>query len=181
MLGQILLVQDERTNQRGIIHLRESWFDTPCTKDSYIHLIGEFNTVGGCVVDNSNNMIILHPDHLISATVVADSVNCQRRAVLQDRIKSTSDLGRPQVYGNIFHEVFQTALQANRWDLGWLRKTVEDILVGYVDSLYAIHTSMSEAFDYIMSKMPDLKAWADIFIKAKPAVGNPDISALFYS
>jgi DNA replication factor Dna2. len=130
------------------------------------------------VVDNSNNMIILHPDHLISTTVVADSVNCQRRAVLQDRIKSISDLGKPQVYGNIFHEVFQAALRANRWDLSWLRKTVEDILVSYVDSLYAIHMSMSEAFDYVMSKMPDLKAWADIFIRTKPTVRNPDVSSL---
>ncbi|RWQ99478.1 DNA replication factor Dna2 [Paecilomyces variotii] len=82
-------------------------------------------------------MIILHPDHLISATVVADAISCQRRAVLQDRIKSASDLGKPQVYGNIFHEVFQTALRANRWDLSWLQKTVQDILAGYVDSLYA--------------------------------------------
>ncbi|KAL1857271.1 DNA replication endonuclease-helicase Dna2 [Paecilomyces lecythidis] len=113
-------------------------------------------------------MVILHPDHLISATVVADSVSCQRRAVLQDRIKAAGDLGKPQVYGNIFHEVFQMALRANRWDLGWLRKTVQDILTGYIDSLYATHTSMAEAFDYVMSKMPDLKAWADIFLRAEP-------------
>ncbi|KAJ9356882.1 hypothetical protein DTO027B9_3366 [Paecilomyces variotii] len=165
---QILLVQDERTNQKHVIHLRESWFDTPCTKGSYVHLIGEFTAAGVCVVDNSNNMIILHPDHLISATVVADAISCQRRAVLQDRIKSASDLGKPQVYGNIFHEVFQTALRANRWDLSWLQKTVQDILAGYVDSLYATHTSMSEAFDHVMSKMPDLRAWADIFLRAKP-------------
>lgn len=121
-------------------------------------------------MDNSNNMIILHPDHLISATVVADSISCQRRAVLQDRIKVFGELGKPQVFGTIFHEVFQEALKANKWDLDWLRTTIEDILIKYLDNLYAIHVSMPEAVEYVMSKMPDLKAWAAVFLKAKPTV-----------
>lgn len=176
--SQVLLVQDEKTQQKKVIILRESWFDTPCTKNSYIHLIGDFDAAGQCIVDNSSNMIILHPDHLISATVVADSISCQRRAVLQDRIKVFGELGKPQVFGNIFHEVFQEAMKANKWDLDWLRTTVENILVRYVDNLYAIHMSMSDAVEFVMSKMPDLKAWAAVFLKAKPTVRGYPISAV---
>lgn len=123
-------------------------------------------------MDNSNNMIILHPDHLISATVVADAVGCQRRAVLQDRIKATSDISKPQVFGHILHEVFQEAVKANRWELEWLRTMVEGVLVRYVESLYAIRTSMIEAVDYVMSKIPELKAWAAMFLRPKPSVSN---------
>ncbi|PCG96179.1 Dna2/Cas4, domain of unknown function DUF83 [Penicillium occitanis (nom. inval.)] len=165
---QVLSVTDEKTNTPKVIILRESWFDSPCTKNSYIHLIGDYDHRGQCIVDNAHNMIILHPDHLISATVVADAVTCQRRAVLQDRIKATSDVNKPQVYGHILHEVFQKAMKVNQWDLQSMRTLVERILVQYVESLYAIHTSMIEAVEYVMSKVPELKAWADVFLRSKP-------------
>lgn len=118
-------------------------------------------------------MIILHPDHLISATVVADAVTCQRRAVLQDRIKATSDINKPQVYGHVLHEVFQEALKVNKWDLQSMRTLVERVLVQYVESLYAIHVSMVEAVEYVMSKVPELKAWAEVFLRPQPNVSAP--------
>lgn len=165
-------MEDERTQQKRGVILRESWFDTPCTRNSYIHLIGDFDAQGQCVVNNSENMIILHPDHLISATVVADAIGCQRRAVLQDRVQATSDVSRPQVYGHILHEVFQEAMKSNRWDLDWMRKMVDNVLVKYVESLYAIHATMAEAAEYIMSKMPDFIAWATMLVKRDPAVSD---------
>ncbi|KAK2799677.1 Tripartite DNA replication factor [Onygenales sp. PD_10] len=165
---KVLFVQEEKTKNSRAIILRESWFDSPCTKDSYIHLIGNFNLAGQCVVDNSDNMIVLHPDHLISATVVADSFTCQRRAVLQDRIKATSQANKYQVYGHILHEIFQTAMAANRWDLDWLKTLISRILENYVESLYEINIEVPEATEHLMSKMPALRAWADMFIRASP-------------
>lgn len=169
----MLLVQDEKTKQKKSITLRESWFDSPCVKGSYIHLIGNFNRAGQCVVDDSNNMIILHPDYLISVTVLADSFTCQRRAVLQDRVKATSDASKPQVYGHILHEIFQEAMKANRWDSGWLNIVIKRILVRYVESLYEIHVELSEAADDLMAKMTALSAWGELFLRFKPSVRHP--------
>ena len=167
----MLSVEDEKTRARKVVVLRESWFDTPCSKDSRIHLVGDFDSSGQCVVDNANNMVILHPDHLISATVVADSIDCQRRAVLQDRIKVFSQLEPPQVFGIIFHEVFQEALKANRWDLESLRSLVDSVLRNHIEDLYAIHITEAEAAENVMSKIPTVQAWADVFLHAKPQVG----------
>ncbi|UCK57483.1 hypothetical protein AFCA_000403 [Aspergillus flavus] len=114
-------------------------------------------------------MIILHPDHLVSATIVADSIGCQRRAVLQDRIKNTGDIGKPQVFGNIFHEVFQEAMKANQWDISSLRSLVEMVIVKHIEELYLIHMSIPEAIDYVMGKIPALISWADTFLKEKPS------------
>lgn len=150
--------------------LRQSWYDSPCTTGSYIHLIGNFDSAGHCVVDDAHHMIILHPDHLISATVVADSFECTRRAVLQDRVKSTSETTRPLVYGSILHEVFQEAMKTNRWDLDWLKATVEVVVSRYLDSLFDLQLSVVEAVDYLMSKMPELRAWAEVFVTPKPKV-----------
>ncbi|GFF98156.1 DNA replication ATP-dependent helicase/nuclease dna2 [Aspergillus lentulus] len=166
---QVLLVQDERTKNRKAVILRESWFDSPCSKGAYIHLAGDFDAAGQCIVDDARNMIILHPDHLISATVVADSISCQRRAVLQDRIKNSSDISKPQVFGNIFHELFQEAMKVNKWDLSSLRTLVEAILVRHVEDLYLIQMSIPEAVEYMMSRVPALKAWAEVFLRTTPS------------
>jgi len=167
---QVLLVKDEKTKLQKIVILRESWFDTPCIKESYIHLIGEFDAAGQCIVNDSHNMIILHPDHLISATVVADSISCQRRAVLQDRVKAFGELGKPQAFGVFFHEIFQEALKANRWDLDSLRTLVERVLTRHIEDLYVIRMSVPEAVEHVMNKIPALKTWADVFLRTKPSV-----------
>ncbi|KAJ5567408.1 Dna2/Cas4 domain of unknown function DUF83 [Penicillium sp. DV-2018c] len=169
---QGLLVEDEKTQERKHVILRETWFDTPCSKDSYIHLVGDFNEAGQCVVDNANNMIILHPDHLISATVVADSVVCQRRAVLQDRVKVFGVLERPQTFGVFFHEVFQEALKANRWDMDSLKALVETVLSRHIEELYTIQMSIIEAVEYLMSRMPAVLDWAHTFLHPKPQANS---------
>ncbi|XBQ92285.1 DNA replication endonuclease-helicase Dna2 [Aspergillus fumigatus] len=166
---QVLLVQDERTKNKKAVILRESWFDSPCSKGAYIHLTGDFDAAGQCIVDDAHNMIILHPDHLISATVVADSISCQRRAVLQDRIKNSSDISKPQVFGNIFHEFFQEAMKVNKWDLKSLRALVEAILVRHVEDLYLIQMTVPEAVEYMMSRVPALKGWAEVFLRPTPS------------
>lgn len=166
----MLLVEEEKSRRRKVIILRESWFDTPCSKESYIHLVGDFDATGHCIVDNCHNMIILHPDHLISATVVADSVDCQRRAVLQDRVKVFGELERPQAFGVFFHEVFQEALKVNRWDTDSLRSLVENVMQRHVEELYSIHMSILEAVEAVMNKMPAIQAWADTFLRARPRV-----------
>lgn len=115
-------------------------------------------------------MVILHPDHLISATVVADSIDCQRRAVLQDRVKVIGQLERPQAFGVFFHEVFQEALKANQWDMTSLRALVETVMQRHIEELYAINMSVPQAVEEVMGKIPTVQAWADVFLRTSPQV-----------
>lgn len=165
---QLLSVKDERTKNLTLIALRQSWFDSKCIKGSYVHLIGEFDHSGKCVVDDADNMIILHPDHLISATVVSDSFTCTRRAALQDRVKATGAAEKPQVYGHILHEIFGEGLRTNDWTSQNLRSIIEKILPNYIESLYEIQVSIPQAIDYLMGKMPELQGWASVFVSADP-------------
>jgi DNA replication ATP-dependent helicase Dna2 len=162
-------VKDEKTRLLKLISLRQSWFDSRCTKGSYLHLIGDFDRAGQCIVDDADNMIILHPDHLISATVVADSFACMRRAVLQDRVKATGAAERPQIYGHMLHEVFGEALKTNDWSSDRLRTIIEQVVSSYIEPLYEVNVQVLEAVDHLMSKMPELMAWASLFISLRPA------------
>ena len=169
---KILSVKEERTVLLKIIVLRQSWYLSRCTKGSYIHLIGEFDQSNQCIVDDANNMIILHPDHLISATVVADSFTCTRRAVLQDRVKATGAAEQAQAYGHILHEIFGEAFKENVWDTDRLKDIIENVLSSYIETLYEINVQPPEAAEYLMSKVSQLQAWAATFVSADPEAGG---------
>lgn len=171
-MRQVLLVEDEKTKLFKAITLRQSWYDTPCTTDSSVHVIGEFSKTGQCIVDDHQNMLILHPDHLISATVVADSFGCLRRAVLQDRIKATSKANAPMLYGTLLHELFQEAIKANRWDSEFLMETIEMLLPGKFESILEINSTCEQVKEHLSSKLPELQAWAEIFVRAEPRVSD---------
>ncbi|CCC09829.1 unnamed protein product [Sordaria macrospora k-hell] len=165
---KILIVQADRTNSVRTIYLRGDWFDTPASVSAYVHIIGEFEDQGKCIVDNNQNMLILHPDQLISSTVVADSFSCMRRAVLQDRVKATSDLSPALVYGTILHEIFQEALVANKWDPAFLTNVINKTLEKHLEDLYILKVSMDDAKSHVQSKMPELRSWAQLFVTSQP-------------
>ena len=133
-------------------------------------MIGTFDQNGQCIVDDMRNMLILHPDHLISSTVVGDSFGCTRRAVLQDRVKATSDSNASLVYGTILHEVFQGAMLANRWDSQWLHELIENTAARHLQDLYTIKLQVSQAVEYLQSKMRELQSWAEVFVSSQPRV-----------
>ncbi|KAK2833981.1 hypothetical protein FQN49_006879 [Arthroderma sp. PD_2] len=170
---KVLVVREDKKEKTRAIILRDSWFDSAVSKDSYIHLVGNFDRKGQCIVeDSSNNAIILDPDHLISATVVADSFTCARRSVLQDRVKATNDANKPQVYGHILHEIFQEAMKANNWSLPWLKSLIVTTLPKYIESLFEVNVSIKDATSYLETKMPAMRDWAKSFVHPRPTAGS---------
>ncbi|CAN9177540.1 unnamed protein product [Alternaria alternata] len=168
MPEKVLLVEEEKTKLFKAITLRQAWFDTPCTTGSFVHVIGDFTSTGQCIVDDHHNMLILHPDHLISSTVVADSFGCLRRAVLQDRVKATSRANAPMLYGTLLHELFQEAMKANQWDSVFLFETIEKLMPSHLETILEINSTCEAVKEHLSSKLPELQAWAKIFVRADP-------------
>jgi DNA replication factor Dna2 len=150
--------------------LRQSWFDTPCTTGSFVHVFGQFDHQSICIIDNSENMIILHPDHLVSATVVADAFGCMRRAVLQDRVKATGSSSAPMLYGTLLHEIFQEAMKLNSWDLNTLRHLLDGILPRHFESIVDVGLELNQMHEYLIPKLMEMGAWAAKFIRQNPSV-----------
>lgn len=165
-------MRDEKTGVENIVVLRESWYDTIVTEGDHLHLIGVFDSVGQCIVDNARNMVILHPDFLVSCTVVADSFGCTRKAVMQDRVKAAGDLNKPMVYGNILHALLQMALEANDFSTTFLNSTIDKLVIEHVESLYVLHEQIPVATEYLQSKLGLLQDWARAFVAARPKVQN---------
>jgi DNA replication ATP-dependent helicase Dna2 len=125
---------------------------------------------GQCIVDDSRNILVLNPDHLISATVVADAFGCIRRAVLQDRVKVTGEASAPMMYGHMLHELFQEALKANTWDNASLVKILEDMLPRYYETMVETGLGLNQVQEHIKSKFSEIRGWAEVFISKQPKV-----------
>lgn len=165
-------MRDEKTGVENNIVLRESWYDTIVTEGDHLHLIGIFDSAGQCIVDNARNMVVLHPDFLVSCTVVADSFGCTRKAVMQDRVKAAGDLNKPMVYGNILHALLQVALEANDFSTAFLNSIIDKLVIEHVESLYVLHEQIPVATEYLKSKLGLLQDWARVFVAARPKVWN---------
>ncbi|KAL9126579.1 MAG: hypothetical protein Q9217_004393 [Psora testacea] len=131
-------------------------------------IVRRFDRYGQCVVDNTQNLLILHPDNLISSTVVGDSFTCIRKAVLQDRVKATSDANQATVYGHMLHEIFQDVLRANKWDDEFMTARIEIIVTRYLEALFEINIERGMAVEQLKARVRDLQIWAKIFIAASP-------------
>jgi DNA replication ATP-dependent helicase Dna2 len=167
--SQIVVVEQEKTASILHVVLRQAWYETQCTSGSFVHIFGKFDSDNRCIVDNARNMIILHPDHLVSATVVADSFGCIRRAVLQDRVKATGSSSAPMLYGNILHELCQEALKINHWDMEKLDKILQGILPRHYETMVEIGLSLNQAHEFLKPKMLEMSAWAAKFVRSRPA------------
>ncbi|KAL7276348.1 DNA replication endonuclease-helicase Dna2 [Rhizina undulata] len=166
---RVLRVKDERNKVQKTILLRDAWFhETRVYEGDYIHLVGSFDISGVCIVDNAHNMVILHPDFLVSSTTVADSFSCMRKAVLQDRVKATGDISKPMVYGNILHALWQAALEGNDFTTEFLHTAIDIIIIQHVESFYVLKEEISVARDHTRSKIPLIQNWANTFVSAKP-------------
>lgn len=113
-------------------------------------------------------MLILHPDHLVSATVVADSFGCIRRAVLQDRVKATSQASAPMLYGNLLHELFQEAMTQNVWDLETLEEVLMKIIPRHFETLVEIGMNVNQVREYLVPRLQEMALWAGIFVRKSP-------------
>lgn len=72
------------------------------------------------------------------------------------------------LYGTLLHELFQEALKANRWDTDFLLSTIEQLLPSKFETIIEINSTPDEVKEHMTSKLPEMQAWAEIFIRDKP-------------
>ncbi|KAK1052067.1 DNA replication endonuclease-helicase Dna2, partial [Friedmanniomyces endolithicus] len=181
-LEKLLMAENERTRKTVAITLRDSWTTTAVSPGDVAHLselphhkaesTPSSDPPGQHTVsdDNASALLIVHPDHMLSATTVADSFDCIRKAALQDRIKATGETSKPMVYGKILHEVFQQALSANQWDTAFLADVVTRTIQGHVEGLWELGMRDTVlATEEVTAKMGELAAWPRIFVAKQPS------------
>lgn len=171
----ILRLFDERLQVVRQCHLRQDWSRTRVDAGDFVHVTGTFcKDTSTCIVDNVQNLIVVHPDSLLTGTRVADSFDCSRKAVLSERFNTLGGSSFAMIQGTMLHEVFEGCVRQEDGNkgTGFLPKFMADLVAGVVQRHLAEVLACSEtevtATMKIGAFIPLLQQWALTFLREVP-------------
>ncbi|MCO5601360.1 hypothetical protein L7F22_055480 [Adiantum nelumboides] len=160
---KVLRLLNEYSGSEQILYLGDEWYFTVVRPGDTINVIGEFDSDGKCVIDRNNNLLIVHPDILISGSKVGTSFSCPRRAVLDERIRPSS-VAFPALLGTMMHELFQVGLRDRVTSRLPLEQEAKVVVHRYIDSLYACGGNEKDALIKLTDSIPTILKWLDCFL-----------------
>ncbi len=191
---KVVVAEGEHASWTVAITLRDSWATTPLARETIVHVTSLRKPLDAMPVSSrpsqilisdapDSPLLIIHPDHMLSAGTVADSYDCTRKAVFKDRVRGPSEQRKPMIYGTILHEIFQQALSTNRWDEEFLADVVETTVENHVDGLWELGMQDTTlAIEEIKAKMGEMASWARIYVAEQPSdvaiVDGPQVEKL---
>eukprot|EP00850_Spirogloea_muscicola_P021699 SM000258S09115 [mRNA] locus=s258:101308:109073:- [translate_table: standard] len=160
----------------GAACLQDQWYDSNVKPGDRINLLrdrGSDDEPGlqdaPFTVNNQQNLIILHPQLLLSGSRVARSFGCARRAVLDERVQA-KEATAAALKGTILHQLFQAALLGDANSLELLSAQAWDIVQKHIDALYEIKAKETVVYEELMDKAPQILDFVETFMQAQKSV-----------
>lgn len=97
---KVLRLFQEASQRESIVYLRGDWYNVPVQVGDSVHVVGVFSQ-GRCVIDNANNLLIHHPDTLVTSKLLSESFSCLRRTVVNERFRFQTTMPALVVLGSI--------------------------------------------------------------------------------
>ena len=154
--------------------------NVPNTGD-VVNVIGEFTTPGASsssarpvptiTIDAKTNLLILHPDILITATSLSNASHCLRKPLIAGLIRSPSDTNA-LVWGNMLHEVMQICLDTGRWDDQWVDKQIAEVIRRNLGDVMRLGLSAEQAQFEVKLRAKGLQAFSQKYISDTPKVSS---------
>lgn len=123
-------------------------------------------------ITNTENLLILDPDNLFTATALSNASYCRRRPLLSSLVHAGSDITPSLVWGNIIHFVLQAALVEDRWDEAWMNEKIEEVVRNHLSDLLALDTSVETAIQEVKIKAKGLQSFSKKYISQQPKVNS---------
>ncbi|KAG8800957.1 Tripartite DNA replication factor [Serendipita sp. 398] len=154
--------------------LQGDWATTSVIPGDIINIIGAFEPsqdaawASSITISPGGNLLILHPDLLITATAIANSSHCQRRPLISTLVTSSNDITPSLVWGNLLHEVVQLSLAEGRWDDQWINDKTDEIVRRNLDNLVQLNLSIDVAKAEIQKRAQGLQGFSRRFVGVNP-------------
>jgi hypothetical protein len=180
----------------GYVHLRGIWYYSKCCVGDVIHLIsisGHYATDTSALpvvldsghapnVDQDDLVLVIHPDELITPTLISEAVTCPRLSVLQQRLGSTGLSARSAVIGTLRHDLFERCLQEHTASRQSAAVFTRQIIRDNAESLVGCGiTDQKDAFSEVMKTLPQIqvRACTCLFCTAVVAGSHPCLCCLY--
>ncbi|XP_020682385.1 DNA replication ATP-dependent helicase/nuclease DNA2 isoform X1 [Dendrobium catenatum] len=158
---KVLRLLHELTGEERALYLCDEWFYSIIGPGDTVNVVGKFDE-GKCIVDHSNNLVIVFPNILMSGTRVASSFSCPRRAVLDERLRA-SEYSSPALIGTMLHQIFQAGLLEDSPTRHFLDERAAIILQENIENLYACGANQSATFAELLQAIPRIINWIKCF------------------
>jgi DNA replication ATP-dependent helicase Dna2 len=133
-----------------------------------INVLGDFDREGSIIISSQNNLLIHHPDLLLTATALSNAPQCRRKPLLSSLVRSMTDVTPALVWGNMLHEVMQTCLTAHQWDQKYVDELIDDVVMKSLAEVIKIGTSMDEAKREVKLRSKGLRVFSERYIAETP-------------
>ncbi|GEQ69035.1 hypothetical protein JCM33374_g2706 [Metschnikowia sp. JCM 33374] len=121
------------------------------------------------LISDSHNLLIWHPDTLVSSTVVADQLECPRKTVLNKRLSFPGSHSIPLLAGTIVHELFQACFITGKCTSEYMESLLELEIQRRLLDIYTLGDVVDELKDKIRSHLPYIQKWFATFFRRAPA------------
>ncbi|EIN04726.1 Dna2-domain-containing protein [Punctularia strigosozonata HHB-11173 SS5] len=165
------------TTQRRVV-LHDDWAWTELEKGDVVNVLGSFKSDASGIlsvdITSKNNIIIAHPDLLLTATALSNASQCRRKPLLSSLIRqasSESGASPSLVWGNMLHEVVQSCLKEGRWDEGFISSLINGVVrtPSGLSSLVTIGCDVEAAKKELNARAVGIKVFGERYIQQ----GNP--------
>ena len=144
-----------------------------------VNIIGEWDgSIAGThaiTLSSKENLLIHHPDHLITATTLSRGAVCRRKSLIVDLVRTTTDVRESTVLGHILHEVMQTCLNEDRWDTKFIDDEIEEVSRRKLPELMRIEMSVEQMIEKVKDHAVGLEDFSRRFIGKTPKVCKASI------
>jgi DNA replication ATP-dependent helicase Dna2 len=173
-----LVVKLDKSDERRLVILRDDWTWTNIRTGDTINIIGSFITaapstssiVSSIAITSKSNLLILHPDLLLTATALSDATQCRRKPLLSNLVRSSSDTTPALVWGNMLHEVMQSCFSAGRWEESWINEKIDEVIYKGLNELLKIDISVEQAKSEVRTRAKGLLVFSQKYLGEIPKV-----------
>lgn len=190
-ITQKVVVKAAETQEHRLVVLRDVWCNTLLEKgtkyhmsvlayistpllDDVVNIIGDWDcSIAGSpaiTITSKENLLVHHPDYLISATSLSEGSVCRRKPLVSSLVRATVNNRASSLWGHILHEVMESCLGENRWDKQFIDDQIENVIRGSLLDLLRVETTIEEATEEIKKRSGGLAEFSKKYIGKTPKV-----------
>ncbi|XP_032526512.2 DNA replication ATP-dependent helicase/nuclease DNA2 [Danaus plexippus] len=130
------IILKNNINNRGTVFIEGNWLNTYLQTGDIVSILASRDSSGRFRINNTQGLLVLRPDHLISSTSVVSGVFCRRKAVLQERWKGIDSASVTMTIGTLVHEMVQRALTQKISNVPQIKVLCENIIKESIEMLF---------------------------------------------
>lgn len=154
------------------VRLEGVWAQNNISTGTIVHLVNPTydKLKDQFIVNNSAGLLVVEPDSLLTCTLVASSLFCERKTWLNNVFLGQVGTNRAMLVGTLVHEVFQYGLKHRQADIDKLTAYLDELLDDATVMLetYSVELHLKDIRNEAITYISSVKEWIDKYLFSGP-------------